>query len=91
MNKDMLCCDECFKHIAEKSSRSAALLLDLCEIYEEDEVICIEECFENTTLLNCVAILEKEGYLVSTDTPESIVFKLLHVKNEKGELFFCTC
>ena len=88
---EVFCCDDCFDAIAQKSSRAASLLLDLCDFYEPDVPLLIEDISENETLLNHIRILELNDCLISMDIDKNIHLRIKHIQYEDDGACFCKC
>lgn len=82
----VLCCDKCFKLIAEQSTRAARLWIDLSDLQARCSVIALRKI--SVTHSKTLRLLEILGLLVSTDTKEFTLVKINKKKDDKG-FFFC--
>jgi hypothetical protein len=83
MSKPGICCDGCFALIAKKDTKAARLWLDLCEIQVNAQIMSTE--VENGSL----KLLEKFGFIVTTDTIDRIIIKVGGRKDDASGPFFC--
>lgn len=86
MSNPGLCCDECFAHIAKMNTSAAILWLDLCELQLSCEVFGVRERGE----MKSICLLENLGFLVTTDTDDHTIIKVLGLTRENNNTFFCT-
>lgn len=86
MGKYFICCEKCFEVIAKRNTTCARLWMDLCAIrlkrgeYVELYSLDFPE----------LRILEKLGFVVSTDRPEKICIRIKgYSQTPDGEDLFC--
>lgn len=84
MNNRALCCDQCLYRISQKSTASARLWLDLCDIYMASPLFGLVMP-DNDTLRN----LELLGFITTTEKPTMILVKVLGYHEVGNESFFC--
>jgi hypothetical protein len=77
----VVCCEQCFSSIAEKSTACARLWLQMCEAAEPVRLSEID-------LMN-LRFLELWGFLVSTDAGDTICFKMKGRNESLEEIFYC--
>jgi len=84
MTKPGLCCEKCFEHIAKKNASAATIWLDLCLLQMQSDVFGIR-----TQGHKHLRLLELQGYLVTTDTPEVLIIKMLGKAYDEKGAYFC--
>ncbi len=84
MSKPGLCCEKCFAKIAKRNTKAARIWLNLCEIQKTSSVfgIYMPDIPE-------FRVLEKLGFITSTETNEMILIKVHGKKVDSLGLFFC--
>ncbi len=85
MSNTGVCCDDCFVDLAKKSTKAARLWLDLCEAQIVYGVFGLLSSDSNPSML----LLEKMGFLVTMDTRDLVIVKMLGKIDDSGALFFC--
>ncbi len=78
------CCDDCFSKIAIRSTASAQLWVDLCEIQADCNLFGL--AMKDFPALRILEIL---GFIVTTETPEIIVVKVLGEHEDDEGVYFC--
>lgn len=86
MSKPGLCCDQCFQMIAQKSTSSARLWLDLCSIQETCSIFGVRILDQNSASLDA---LEHMRFITTTDIDELIVVKVHGKREDEQGSFFC--
>ena len=86
MNNSFVCCEQCFKTIGKRNVRAARLWLDFCamKLQKGDYIYLKPQDFPE------LRVLETLGFLMSTDTDESIVVRVNgYMHTDDGAHFFC--
>ena len=78
------CCDACFDLIARKSPSAAKLWLNLCDIQ-----VLIGMFGYTGEDFHTLRILEKYGFVLTTDTPDFIYIKVLGERADPMGVYFC--
>ncbi len=84
MSKPGLCCDACYDLIAKRSEPAARIWLDLCEVQARGSIFGLK-IDDNEYFL----LLETLGFILTTDTKEYILFKVLGKGVDALGAFFC--
>ena len=84
MSETGICCNECFDLIARKSTISAKLWLDLCDLYIKSNIFGLRsEDFRE------LRILELLGFIITTETPDIILVKVQGQCEDYQGVYFC--
>lgn len=83
MSKPGICCDDCFALLARKSTKVARLWTDLCDADHLYGIFGLVTPDSHHSLVH----LEQMGFIVTTDTEDSIIVKVTK-KNDQDEAFF---
>ncbi len=85
MTKYFICCQKCFETIGKKSTRAAKVWMDICA-----QGMQIGATFEAAKDTPEIRTLERLGFVLTTDKPETIAVKVKgHILAENGDHFFC--
>lgn len=84
MSEPKLCCDECFDIIAKESTTAAHMWLDFCEFQITLPIFCLV-----TPFLNSIKLLENMGFILTTETQDIIIVKVLGRKDDLAGPYFC--
>lgn len=81
---NMLCCDDCFRNIAEENHRAAKMWSDICKIQY------IGHMFLQTISKEDLDIwfLETRGYIVSHEDGKNLMVRAKE-KSDGNEWYFC--
>lgn len=85
MSKPGLCCDECFAMLAKKNTRVARLWMELCDAQLRYGIFGLVSSDTSPSLL----ILERMGFIVTTDTRDLIIVKVRGEIDDQDGFFFC--
>lgn len=85
MSRPGLCCDDCFALLAKKNTRVARLWMDLCEAQRRYGIFGLVTPDSTPSLV----ILERMGFIVTTDTADLIIVKVRGEFDDEEEFFFC--
>lgn len=84
MSRPVLCCDDCFEIIASQSTNAARWWMDLCKIQASCQCFALK--VHDNKEFN---LLERLGFITTTDLPEHIVIKVHGLTREEEGDFFC--
>jgi hypothetical protein len=86
MSKYFICCEKCFETIGKHNTRAAKLWMDLCAMkLETNDILRFK-----TPDFPELRVLERQGFLTSTDEENCIAVKINgHMNSITGEHFFC--
>lgn len=85
MSKPGLCCDDCFAQLAKHSTKIAKLWLDLCEAQARYGIFGLLSPDSTPSLV----YLERNGFIITTDTSDLIIVKVRGELDEHHSFFFC--
>ncbi len=85
MSEPGLCCDSCFESIASRSTVCARLWLNLCDI----QITSLKPFGLILEDFPTLRLLEILGFIVTTDTPQVILIKVLGRKDDAYGTYFC--
>lgn len=86
MDENFCCCTECFGRIAKIHVGAAKAWLDICSLHLKynDVLVLRTNDFEE------LSMLEKLGYIITTEIPNHILVKVLGSElDEDGEWIYC--
>lgn len=70
--KSAICCNECFKNIAQKDTRAARLWLDLCAYFVKLEGVFKLKETKIPWTISHFRNLEKLGFISTSDGPDAV-------------------
>jgi hypothetical protein len=79
-----ICCNECFDLIARKSTLSAKLWIDLCDLYLKSNVFGLRS--KDFKELRILELLE---FIITTETSDFILVKVLGQCVDHQGVYFC--